>query len=340
MTKKRFFIIGVLLLLVFTVVACNNQEDTSVDEGNKVEVSEEIKFPEKAMNLIIPYAPGGSSDLSARPVAEFIGETLGKPVVVINRPGAGGSIAAAEVAKSKADGYTLLNGSNGNLEILPYTKDIGYEVTDFKPVARTVTAGLTVAVSKDSPFETLQDLIDYAKENPGKLKCGTPGTAGLHHLTLEAFKDAADIDIVHVPFEGANLAMAGLLGGHIDMTTSTTVEVSGHYESGEMKILATSQASSTDRLEKMPDVPSFTELGLDIMLGTWYGILAPKDTPDEVVNIISAEIKKAMEDPKVIKACESLTLTPDYLSPEELEAQMKKNTDVNRRILEKIGLAK
>lgn len=344
--KKNFFNMVVLVLMILTLVAlsaCAGKADTVVEqdttgEVDKVVEEEAIAFPEKAITIIVPYSPGGSSDLSARPLAAALGKALGESVVVVNKPGAGGSIGAAEAVKSKADGYTLFNGSNGNMEILPYTRDVGYSTFDLKPVARTVTAGLTVAVNKESPFNTLQDLIDYAEANPGELQCGTPGAAGLHHLTLEALKDATGVDIVHVPFEGANPAMAALLGGHIDMTISTTVEVSGHYKTGEMKILATSQAGSPDRLEAMPDIPSFTELGIDITLGSWYGILAPADTPDEVIAILTKEIERAMSDADVLRACESLTLTPSYLNPADLKAQMIGDVELNTKILKKIGL--
>jgi tripartite-type tricarboxylate transporter receptor subunit TctC len=336
----------VVVLLVFSFAGCSNgttetaPSDEAKDSSEPVaeEKEDEIAFPEKSITIIVPYSPGGSSDLSARPLAEAMGKSIGQSVVVMNKPGASGSIGAAEAVGSAPDGYTLFNGSNGNTEILPYTRDVGYTAADLKPVARTVTAGLTVAVGKNSPFNTLEELIAYAKENPGTLQCGTPGVAGLHHLTLEAFKDSAGIDIVNVPFEGATPAMAALLGGHIDMTISTTVEVSGHYKTGEMKILATSQAGSPERLEAMPDIPSFTELGIDIMLGSWYGILVPKDTPDEIVNILTKEIEKALESPDVLNACEKLTLTPSYANPEELAAQMEADVELNVSILKKIGM--
>jgi len=316
-----------LIILIFSISAlagCNS--------GSKT-----IEYPTKPINLIVPYAPGGSSDLSARPFADKLKDLLGQPVVVVNKAGAGGSVGAAEVARSKGDGYTLLNASIGPITIVPYTTDVGYYYDNFKPVSQMTDIPLAIAVQGNSPIKDLKGFIEYAKENPGKIRIGNPGAGNIQHVACEYFCKLAGIEVTNMPFEGANPAVAALLGGHVEAVFTGVTEVTPHYKSGAFRILA---VTSEKRMETMPDAPTFKEQGYDVLFGVWYGVLAPKDTPDEVVVKLAEALKKAASDEKVLDAWDKLFLIPAYLGPQEFQARIKRDAETNKKVLEEIGLAK
>lgn len=295
------------------------------------------QYPTKAVSLIVPYAAGGSSDLSARPFADELANVLGQPVVVVNRPGAGGGVGAAEVARKKGDGYTLLNASIGNITIVPYTANVGYDCNAFKPVAQITDIPLALAVPAESEIKTLADYVDYAKKNPGKLRYGSPGAGNIQHVTLAGWSFDNKIDIVHTPYEGANPAVAALLGGHIESTFTGLTEVLPHIKSGAVRILAVTGPS---RIDIIPDVPTFKELGYDLQSSVWYGILAPASTPDDIVNILSEACKKAYDTEKVQNSWKKLFIFPSFLGPKEFGERIQHEAAEHQRILGNLGLLK
>ena len=299
--------------------------------------SKQVKYPVRAVTLVVPYAPGGSSDLSARPVADAMKEILGQPMVVVNKPGGGGSVGAAEVAAGKNDGYTLLNASIGPITIVPYTTQVSYNYESFEPIAQLTDIPLALAVSKNSKFQTLKDFVEYAKANPGAIKYGHPGAGNIQHITMERFCQSVGIKVTQVPYEGANPAVAALLGGHVDATVTGTQEITGQYKSGEIRVLGVTSAS---RVDMLPDVPTFKEQGYDLVAGVWYGVLAPKGTPKEIVDKLADAFKKACQDSKVLEAWKKLYLTPAYLGPEEFAQRIKKDAATNQKVVESIGLSK
>lgn len=329
---KKSWIIGFLVVAMVTALVAAGCGSSSSKPSAK-----ETKFPVKSISLIVPYAPGGSSDLSARPLADQLGSLLGQPMVVVNKPGAGGAVGAAEIARAKGDGYNLLNASIGPITIVPYSTKVNYDYKSFKPVAQLTDIPLALTVKKDSPIKNLKDFVEYAKKNPGKIRYGSPGAGNIQHVAMESFSKQVNIEVTHMPFEGANPAVAALIGGHVEAICTGTTEVNGHYKSGTVRVLA---VTADKRIDFMPDVPTFKEQGFDVVFGVWYGILAPKDTPDEVVNKLSDAIKKASEDPKVQDAWKKLYLVPAYLNPQEFSARIKKDAETNQKVLEAIGMAK
>lgn len=295
-------------------------------------------FPTKAINLIVPFSAGDSSDLSSRPYAEALGAILGQPVVVTNKPGAGGTIGGTEVARAKGDGYTLLTGTYGMLTVTPYmTANIGYTYESFKPIAQIAAIPLAIAVNKDSKLTDVKSLIEYAKANPGKVKYGTPGAGTVQHLTMESFAKQNGIKMINIPFEGGNRAVAALLGGHVDFIVVGATMVAGQAKAGEIRVLG---VTGEKRLDMMPEASTFKEQGFDLVAGVWFGVLVPSATPDNIVKTLSDAFKKASEDPKVADALKKAALVPAYMDAQAFGTQMKNEATKNKALVNELGLVK
>jgi tripartite-type tricarboxylate transporter receptor subunit TctC len=265
-----------------------------------------------------------------------MGNILKQPFVVVNKPGAGGAIGASEVARARGNGYTLLNASIGNVTIVPYTSNGGYDYTAVRAVAQMTDIPLALTVKADSPIKNVKEFVEYAKSNPGKIRYGTPGAGNIQHVTMEGWTKKMGIEITHMPYEGANPAVAALLGGHVEATATGVTEVSPHVKSGALRVLGVTSAERID----LVDAPTFKEQGFDLEAGVWYGVLAPKSTPDDVVKILADALKKAYDNPKVQDAWKKLFLIPSYLGPAELDARIKKEAEINQQVLKDIGLHK
>ena len=249
-------------------------------------------FPVKPVQVVIPFAPGDTDNM-LRPFIDKMGEFLGQPVVMVYKPGAGGGIGAGQVASSKPDGYTLVGTSQGSIVVVPtFNKDIKYSTDSFTPIASLSEGGFMLLVSASSPWKNLQDLIDYSKQNPGKINYTTSGAMGVTHLLAEIFADEANVKWTHIPEKGSGPAITALLGGHVEMASSAVAPALAHIRNGTLRPLAT---FGEVRLKAFPDVPTFKELGFKIASPGYYGILAPKDTPPEIVKAIYQSASKAVE---------------------------------------------
>lgn len=249
-------------------------------------------FPVKPVQVVIPFAPGDTDNM-LRPFIDKMGEFLGQPVVMVYKPGAGGGIGAGQVASSKPDGYTLVGTSQGSIVVVPtFNKDIKYSTDSFTPIASLSEGGFMLLVSASSPWKRLQDLIDYSKKNPGKINYTTSGAMGVTHLLAEIFADEANVKWTHIPEKGSGPAITALLGGHVEMASSAVAPALAHIRNGTLRPLAT---FGEVRLKAFPDVPTFKELGFKIASPGYYGILAPKDTPPEIVKAIYQSASKAVE---------------------------------------------
>ena len=258
-------------------------------------------YPNKPVKIIVGYVPGATGpDFSARTVAPKLAQLLGQPFIVENKPGAGGTLATAFVAKMPADGYTLLLGETGQLEIAPYlNKSLPYNtLADLTPISMlTDGAGIVlVANTKTTTIRSIQDLIREAKANPGKLNYGSAGIGSIHHLVMETFKDGVGVNIGHVPYKGGGQALPAFLGGEVSVLVAALQTVWPHVRSGSAALLA---VSGSKRLAVIPDVPSLSELIPGFGLESQLGILGPAGLPPEVVNRLSNAIKAALESPDV-----------------------------------------
>lgn len=249
-------------------------------------------FPTKPVQVIIPFAPGDTDNM-LRPFIDKMGEFLGQSVIMTYKPGAGGGIGAGLVASSQPDGYTLVGTSQGSVVVVPtFNKDIKYTTDSFVPVASLSEGGFVLVVQASSPWKSMQELIEYSKKNPKKINYTTSGANGVTNLVAEIFAAEAGIQWTHIPEKGSGPAVTALLGGHVELSSAAVASVLAHVRSGSLRPLA---VFGNARLKAFPDVPTLKELGYKIESPALYGILAPKDTPKEVVDAIFMAAKKAAE---------------------------------------------
>jgi len=324
--KKFTIMVIVLVMSLVATMGCGTRKET---------VS--VKYPTKAITVIVPFSAGGAADLSMRSVADPMQKILGQPLVVMNKPGAGGAVGAAELVRSKADGYTIMNATIGNMTIAPYLSKVGYTYDNLQPVAQLIEVPIVLAVSKDSPIKNVKDFVEFAKQNPKKIRFGTPGTGSIQQLVMANFDLTQNIETTHMPFEGANPAMAALLGGHIEAVCLPSGEVTSQYKSGLVRILG---VTTEKRFDVMPDAPTFKEQGFDVVSGVWYGIMAPKGLPAPLIKQLAEAYEKVLQDTAVVAAWKKLNIVPAYLGPEEFGAKVTKQAELHKRILIKLGLAK
>ncbi|HET9707825.1 MAG TPA: tripartite tricarboxylate transporter substrate binding protein [Gemmatimonadales bacterium] len=278
------------------------------------------QYPSRPLKLIVPFSPGGSTDILARSLAQKLGEGLSQAVVIDNRPGAGGSIGADAAAKSAPDGYTLLMGQLGPLAVSPaiYRKLPYDPVKSFAPVSLMAIVPSVLVVNNALPVRSAEELIAYAKKHPGELTYGSAGTGSTSHLTTEYFKLATGTDILHVPYKGVGPMLTDLVSGQLAMGINGAPAVMPHVTSGRLRALA---VSSLTRLPSLPSIPTLDESGVKgFEANGWYGIVAPAGTPREVVMRLNAEIHRALDSPELKGRLDAEGAIPAADSPEHFAA--------------------
>jgi tripartite-type tricarboxylate transporter receptor subunit TctC len=251
-------------------------------------------YPSRAITLVIPFAPGGSTSIVGRGIADKMSELLGEKVVVDNRPGAGGTVGTKAVAKSDPDGYTLLLGYTGTLAIGPSLyKNVGYDPRkDFAPIGLIGNAPNSLVVNPSFPAKTVAELVAYAKANPGKVNFGSAGAGTASHITGEYFARSAGITLVHIPYKGTGPALTDLLGGHIPMAFAPIPASHPNVTAGKLRALA---VTSTTRSGLLPDVPTMVEAGLPgFDASLYYGLAAPAGTPRPIIDKLNKALRDAL----------------------------------------------
>jgi tripartite-type tricarboxylate transporter receptor subunit TctC len=250
------------------------------------------EWPQRPIRVVVPFGPGGGSDIVGRIIAQSMQERLGQPVVIENRPGAGGMLGNEAVARADKDGYTLGIMTAGQIIAAVTSKSPRYDtLTAFDAVSQVATAGLIIVTRPDFPVDNVKDLIAAAKASPGKLSFASPGFGATQHLTGELFRQTAGINILHVPFRTSPEAISAVLGRQVDVLFDTVSAVLGQVQSGQLKALA---VTGKDRFPAVPDVPAAIESGMlpGYDVTTWYGFFAPRGTPPEVI----AKLNKTIND--------------------------------------------
>ena len=254
-------------------------------------------YPSRPVTLVIPFTPGGSADFLGRIVGEQMAQGLGQSMVIDNRPGAGGSVACAAVAKADPDGHTLLLGHIGTLAFNPslYPKLPYDPVADFAPVSMVARLPNVLVVNPSVPAQSVSELIDYARQHPGELNYSSGGNGSAAHIAMAAFASAAGLDLVHVPYKGTAPGVTDLIGGRVHMTMTGGPAVLPFAREGRLRALA---VSSPTRLTAAPELPTIAEAGLPgFEASQWYGIVAPAGTPDPVLQRLNAELHRALASP-------------------------------------------
>jgi tripartite-type tricarboxylate transporter receptor subunit TctC len=294
-------------------------------------------YPSKPIRLVVPYPPGGPLDTVARLTAQKVSEATQQPVIVDNKPGAGGNIGADLVAKSPADGYTILLGAVATHAINPalYASMPYDAVRDFIPVTQLASTPNVLIVHPSIPAANVREFITYAKANPGKLNFGSGSTGSAGHLAGELFKAMAGLDMTHVPYKGAAPAMQDLVGGQIQLMFDNLASALGQVRAGKVKGLAVTTAKRTPLA---PDLPTIAESGLaGFDISTWFGIFVPAGTPREAVERLHAEFTRALAAPDVREKILTLGAEPVGNRPEEFAAYIRREAAKYARVIKASG---
>lgn len=290
-------------------------------------------FPSKPITLVVPVTPGGSTDLMARQMAEPLSKALGQPVVVENRPGASGNIAASYVAKAKPDGHILLCAYSGFHAANPFLfKNLDWDpVRDFVPVALVLDSAQAIAVSNKLPVKSFKELVAYIKANPGKLNYGTAGAGSLHHISGALLEQLAGGDMTPVAYKGTGPAVADLAAGNVDIVITTPPGVIPLAQAGKIRILA---VTGNKRAPALPNVPSAAEEGFpNFSVNAWFGFVAPKGTPEEVVKRLSDEMGKIAASEGFRKAVEGAGGAIAFQDYKTFDATIKRDIESFKRVI-------
>ena len=299
------------------------------------------EYPTKPITMIVAFPPGGVAELVGRPLAASMEKTLGQPVIILNRPGAGGAIGTTAAAKAAPDGYTILM-TLSSISIFPVSdplegKPAPYQISDFMPIA-LVTADPTVLVVRaDSAYKTIQDFVAAAKANPGKINYSSSGIYGTLHVAMEMFAGAAGIELFHVPYQGGGPAVTALLGGQVQALASGPAAAVGQIKGGKMRALA---GWGAQRLALMPELPTFKELGYrDVEFYIWSGVVAPAAVPPNVQHRLRAAVRAAVADPQFVSAMSKVSTPISYLDAPDFKDFWVADAARLRVAVEKIGKA-
>ena len=294
--------------------------------------------PERSVTILAGYPAGGLVDAVTRLVAEGIKPKFPNGVVVVNRPGAAGSVAVAEMARSKPDGLTIVMTPASALVIAAQMQDLAYKTPDdYDPFINLVAYYPMIAVRSESAYQNMNQLVADAKANPGKLRVGSPGEGTSSHLSLEELMRATGTKMIHVPFQGWGQSSPALLGGHIEAVVAQPGELKGQVEGKRMRVLVN---FTPQRHKVFPDVPTARELGWDVSNGVWYLFAAPKGTPAPVIRYLHDAAKAAIDDPKFTADMAGRGVDVDYRPGEALRADLWRELKLHTEILGRIGMLK
>ena len=297
----------------------------------------QASFPSKSITMIVPFPPGGPTDLVARVIAQKMSESIGQSVVVDNRGGANGNLGAMLAVRAAADGYTLLyNTSSITLSPALY-KSLSYDVRrDLAPVALTAVVPLALVVGSNVPANTVSEFIAYAKANPGKLSYGSAGNGNVTHLGAFQFVRANGIDAVHIPYKGSAPANIDLVGGQIQFMTDTVNSVMPFVRDKRMKMLA---VTTPKRMSLFPDVPTLAESGMPgFEVGAWQGLMVPVNTPKPIIQRLNAEVMKALQSPDVRQKLASQGAEPSGSTPEAYGEYIQKELNRWEMVVKQTGV--
>jgi tripartite-type tricarboxylate transporter receptor subunit TctC len=296
------------------------------------------QYPDHAIQIVVPYTPGGTVDLLARALAPRFTAAWGQPVVIINRPGAGGSVGAEFVAKSAPDGYTLFISTNSPLTTnLALYQSLGYEpLRDFEPVILAGENSLVLAANPQLPVKTVKELIELAKTKPGELNAATSGNGSTGHLSLATFNKQAGVSITHVPYRGGVPSLMAAIAGEVQLVFSDVVPAVPQIRDNRLRALG---LTGLRRASIAPDIPTLDESGLPgFSITAWIGLVAPKGTPNDIVQKLNLEIGRALKDPEFARQISAIGIDPLGSTPDEFAAFLRKEIPRWKEIVQEAGV--
>ena len=296
-------------------------------------------YPAKPLKLVVPFSPGGASDLTARTLAQKMGESMGQPIVVENKPGANGALGTDSVAKSAPDGYTILLTDRGSLTVNPslYAKLPYDPINDLACIGIATLGPYVLVANPKLNVKTVQELVALSKSKPGTINYSSFGIGSMAQLNLEAFNHKMGTDMLHVPYKGAAPAAQAVVAGDVGVTIAAVPAVQGFIKDGRLRALA---VGSETRFAVLPDVPTMTEAGAsnDILLPTYFALLAPANTPAPIVARLNSELRKALGDPMVAERLAGAGLVPVGGTPEAMAASIRQDIPRFAELVKRIGI--
>jgi tripartite-type tricarboxylate transporter receptor subunit TctC len=314
-----------LLLVIFCALAAGAAQAQS-------------SYPNRPIKFIAPFPPGGSSDVLCRLLGAKLAESLGQPVAVENRPGAGANIGHEYAAKQPPDGYTILISSSSTLATNPHLyRHLGFDpIADFSPISMVASAGQVLVVHPSVPAASVKELIALAKAQPGKLNFGSGGKGIQSHISGEMFKSATGVDIVHIPYKGTVQAVSDLVAGQVQLVFADMVPAMPQIKTGRIRPLA---VTTENRSPVLPDVPTMIESGVPgYRAGVWWAVMSPKGTPDAIVNRLNAELGRIVRFPDVQEKYASLGVSTEHSTPQYVTEKIKTDTQQFAKVLKAAGV--
>lgn len=322
-TRKSYIVLGIVALcaLLFPAFAAAGGQGEAAD------------YPTKKITYIIPFNPGGQSDITAQFQRKPLKEALGVDIILKHMPGAGGAVAWSNLVKTEGDGYTISGNNIPHIIIQPLVReDAGYETEQLKPVYLFQTTPIGFAVAKDSEFDSLEELIDYAKENPGQITVSGSGTHSGHHLALLQLQHITGAEFTYIPATGAAPSVANFLGGHTMAIMANSNDL--YAQTDKMKILA---IGTEDRFKQLPDVPTFIEQGVDMTAGIDRGVCVPPDTPDAIVEVLEDAFAEVCKDETFVSEMEKMAFQVHNIGAKEFADYIERKKKSTIEVLKELG---
>lgn len=319
------------ILISTATIACAGLSFSAVAQNPIAE------YPNKPVRMIVPFPPGGGTDILSRLIANKLTEVSKWTVIPDNRAGAGGTIGITEAVKAAPTGYDMVMGQKDNVVLGPYLyKSLPWNPSkDLTPVAHVAYTPIVIATAANSPYKTLADVVAAAKKNPAKITYGSPGNGTSIHLAGVMLEKASGIQLTHVPYKGSNPAMMDALAGNVDLLVSSVPSAIGQIKSGKLRAIAVTSAS---RSTSLPDTPTLAEAGLKgFNVSTWYGIFMPRNTPTPVVDKVNAEVNKLLSMPEIKEAIQAQGAEPQSMSVPAFEKFFQADFKANKAVVEASG---
>lgn len=346
---KKLFIVSMIVILIFSFVGCSNEpveepnnenEEVNSDNeesNNEIEDEEADVFPEKPIEMIVPYGAGGSTDTTARTLAKVMNKYLpnNENVVIVNKPGGSGTIGLTELLNSDNDGYTIGLTPSGALSLQPLYGNTSYNYDSFEPIIRISSSPILLLVQDDAPWDTVEEWIEYVEANPGSFTYGSSGKGNPGNIAMEILNEGLEVNTRQIAYDGQSDVFADLLGGHIDGATGSAQQGKSHIEEGNMRVLLNLGSTKGNFYE---DAPMLKDYGVETTTDVYFGIIAPPGIPEERADILHEAFKKALEDPEVIEQYEAAGIEINYADSEEFGKMINKVSNSAERVLKNLEL--